>query len=194
MLTLNFSPFPVLENNLIRLRKITTDDAPQFFFLRSDQRIMKYIDREPFKSVEETCAFIKDKILDSLDKNEGILWVIELKENPGILIGTTGFWRIEKEHYRAEIGYMLHPDYWQKGIMKEAVQLSVHWAFSKTDLHSIEANINPDNNGSAALLKSTGFVQEAYFKENYFFNGKFKDTIIYSLVKTNDSIYLKENI
>ena len=183
MLSVNFSPFPVLENNRIRLRSITPDDAPQFFFLRSHKKTMEFIDRQPFKSVEETNIFIREKILDSLDKNEGILWAIELKNLPGTLIGTTGFWRIEKEHYRAEIGYMLHPDYWQQGIMKEAVLLSLDWAFSHTELHSIEANINPHNHPSAALLKSTGFVQEAYFKENYYFNGSFKDSIVYSLVK-----------
>ena len=67
--------------------------------------------------------------------------------------------------------------------MKEAVKISIDWAFTKTGLHSIEANINPGNHPSAALLKSVGFVQEAYFKENYYFNGAFKDSIIYSLVK-----------
>jgi len=51
------------------------------------------------------------------------------------------------------------------------------------NLHSIEANINPGNQASAMLLESTGFVKEAYFKEDYFFNGSFHDTIIYSRLK-----------
>jgi ribosomal-protein-alanine N-acetyltransferase len=183
MLSISFSPFPELETRRLKLRCITPEDASQLFVLRSDKKIMEYLDREPFKSIEETSAFIKTKVLDSIENNEGILWVIELKEKPGKLIGTTGFWRIDKEHYRAEIGYMLHSDYWQKGIMKEAAMITLDWAFSKTEIHSIEANINPGNEPSAALLKSLGFVQEAYFKENYYFNGKFKDSIIYSLVK-----------
>jgi [ribosomal protein S5]-alanine N-acetyltransferase len=162
---------------------MTISDAEAFFFLRSSRQIMEYLDREPFKSIEETELFIKEKILEPLEKNEGILWVIELKANPGQLIGTTGFWRMDKQHYRTEIGYMLHSDYWQKGIMKEAVKASIDWAFTRTDIHSIEANINPDNLPSAALLKSVGFVQEAYFRENYYFNGVFKDSIIFSLVK-----------
>ena len=67
--------------------------------------------------------------------------------------------------------------------MKEAVKESLDWIFSRTNIHSIEANIHPDNDSSAALLKSMGFVQEAYLRENYYFNGVFKDSIIYSLVK-----------
>jgi ribosomal-protein-alanine N-acetyltransferase len=183
MLDINFSPFPVLETDRLLLRCITPDDAAQLFVLRSDQKIMQYLDREPFKSIEEATEFIQQKVLNSLESNDGILWVIELKSEPGKLIGTTGFWRLDKAHYRAEIGYMLHSDYWQKGIMKEAVNISIDWAFTKTAIHSIEANINPGNAPSAALLKSVGFEQEAYFKENYYFNGLFKDSIIFSLVK-----------
>jgi ribosomal-protein-alanine N-acetyltransferase len=49
-------------------------------------------------------------------------------------------------------------------------------------LHSVEANVNPGNIASASLLKKHGFVKEAYFKENYFFNGNFHDSEIYSLL------------
>ncbi|MEO6668780.1 MAG: GNAT family N-acetyltransferase [Ferruginibacter sp.] len=183
MLEINFSPFPVLQSERLLLRCIRPEDAGQLFVLRSDQKIMQFLDREPFKSIEETTEFIQQKVLNSLESNDGILWVIELQSDPGKLIGTTGFWRLDKAHYRAEIGYMLHSDHWQKGIMKEAVSMSIDWAFAKTEIHSIEANINPGNEASAALLKSVGFEQEAYFKENYYFNGVFKDSIIFSLVK-----------
>jgi len=188
MLSVNFSPFPVLETARLKLRCITLEDAPELFVLRSDARTMQYLDREPFKSIEETAAFIKEKVLASLERNEGILWAIELKEQPGKLIGTTGFWRIDKDHYRAEIGYMLHPDYWRKGIMKEAIKITLDWAFAKTEIHSIEGNINPENEPSGAVLKSLGFVQEAWFKENYYFNGVFKDSLIFSLVKPLSSV------
>lgn len=183
MLSISFSPFPVIETERLLLRCITTEDAPQLFLLRSDPGIMKYLDREPHRFVEETVSFIKEKILDSLHKNEGILWVITLKNDPEIIIGTTGFWRIDFEHYRTEIGYMLHSAYWRKGYMKEAVLASIKWIFKNTDVHSIEANINPGNEPSESLLKSTGFIKEAYFRENYYFNGVFKDSIIYSLIK-----------
>jgi ribosomal-protein-alanine N-acetyltransferase len=103
-----------------------------------------------------------------------------LKENPSQLIGTIGLWRIIKQHYRAEIGYMLHPDYWKKGLMKEAIIRVNDFGFNDIKLHSIEAHINPGNEGSAAILESTGYIREAYFKEDFFFDGTFRDTAIYS--------------
>ncbi len=181
MLSLNFSPFPVLKTERLLLRSIVPGDAPELFFLRTDVQVLRFLDRDPMGSLDETNTFI-EKILDSQHKNESILWVICLKEDPGTMIGTVGYWRVTKEHYRAEIGYLLHPRFWNKGIMKEAVKAAVQYAFTQTEIHSIEANINPANAPSASLLKSCGFEQEAYFKENYYYNGSFGDSMIFSLI------------
>jgi ribosomal-protein-alanine N-acetyltransferase len=118
-----------------------------------------------------------------INNNEIILWGIT-KPPSTDLIGTICFWRIEKENFRAEIGYVLHPDYHAQGIMKEALTAVIQFGFNEMHLHSITANVNPENAASLALLKSCGFVQEAYFRENYFFNGRFLDTVICSLLNT----------
>jgi [ribosomal protein S5]-alanine N-acetyltransferase len=47
-------------------------------------------------------------------------------------------------------------------------------------LHSIEAIIDPKNIGSEKVLLKNGFVKEAHFIENEFYNGQFLDTVIYS--------------
>ena len=54
--------------------------------------------------------------------------------------------------------------------------------FDQVGLHSIEANVSPENIASRRLLEKFGFKQEAYFKENYYFNGEFLDSVIYSLL------------
>src|SRR6185295_19509224 len=102
---------------------------------------------------------------------------------PSKIIGYIGYWRMKKEHYRAEIGYALHPAYWKKGIMKEAILAVLDYGFNTMQLHSVEANINADNNASAGILEATGFIKEAHFKEDFFFDGIFRDTIIYSKLK-----------
>ena len=126
-------------------------------------------------------------ILRNLDNNSGITWAITLKEKPDKLIGTIGLWRLIKEHYRAEIGYMLLPEFWRKGITKEAILRVLEYGFKELKLHSVEGKITPLNIASAKILESTGFVREAYFKEDFFFGGKFEDTAIYSLLSRNFS-------
>ena len=181
MLELNNSPFPVIKTERLLLRSLEISDAPEILFLRSDETVMQYIDRERIKSPEDAEQFIQ-KLKDGVETNENILWVICLKDEPNTLIGNIGYWRFQLPHYRAEVGYMLHPDHWNKGIMKEALEAVIVYGFDTIKLHSIEARITPENIASGKLLEKTGFTREAYFKEDYFYNGRFIDTAVYSLL------------
>ncbi len=155
------------------------DDVEEIYFLRSDKTVLQFLDKEPAATFQEAGDFIK-RITKDLDDNNGIMWGIALQEDPGKLIGSICYWRIQKEHYRAEIGYALQPAWWRKGIMKEAILEVLSYGFSTLQLHSIEARINPANIASAGILESTGFVCEANFKEDFYFRGKFGDTAVYS--------------
>jgi len=178
---INFTPFPQLSTDRMILRKIKEDDAEQIFKMRSDEKVMKYIGKKPMVSIEEANSLIA-LFNDSIDKNTGIMWAMTLKENPGVLIGAIGLWRLMKEHFRAEIGYMLLPEYWRKGYTKEGVFKMIDFGFNELGLHSIEGRITPLNVASAGILESTGFEKEAHFKEDFFFNGQFEDTAIYSIL------------
>lgn len=180
MLVVNFDPFPVVETDRLVLRQVTEADVNEIYFLRSDAGLMKYIDRPSLKSEEDAIALIR-KIAKLLQDNEGINWGICLKEN-NRLLGTIALFNFVKEHYRCELGYMLHPGFQGKGIAQEALTAVLKYAFNLINLHSIEANVNPGNMASIKLLERNGFVKEAYFRENFYFEGKFLDSAIYSLL------------
>ena len=175
MLEVNFNPFPLLSTERLNLRQVTKNDINEIFQLRSDTNVMQYIDRPMAKTTEDAFRFI-ERIENGIVQNEGITWAITLKANDA-LIGTIGFHKIEKENYRAEIGYMLMSNFHKKGIMQEAIISALDYGFNVMKLHSVEALINPANEASAKLLERNGFIREAYFKENYYYNGKFLDTI-----------------
>lgn len=181
MLTLNFSPFPQLQTERLLLKQMSAGDASALFELRSNPEVMRYIDRPLAKTVDDALALIQ-VITDLLEKHDAITWGIFLKEEDSNLKGTIGFWRVVKEHYRAEIGYLLHPSLQRKGIMQEAIAPILKYGFETMKLHSVEAIVKPENIASKKLLLRNGFVQEGYFRENHFYNGKFWDSLIYSLL------------
>ncbi len=181
MLEVNFTPFPVLNTERLTLRPVSLDDAKELFFLRSDESVMKYIDRPRAKTAEDIFLFV-EKVNNNLANNDGILWGITIKDDP-TLIGSIGFHYLMKENYRAEIGYVMHPSQHGKGIMQEAARAVLDHGFNIMGLHSVEAHINPENAASAKMLERIGFVREAYFKENYFWDGRFLDSVVYSLIK-----------
>jgi ribosomal-protein-alanine N-acetyltransferase len=180
MLEIELNPFTELQTERLLLRQVREDDAPEILFLRSDDRVMQFLDKEKCNSLDEASEFIQMVRKATLD-NEGITWVMCLKGEEKI-IGNIALWRFDKPNHRAEIGYGMHPDFWNKGIMSEAMKAVLDYGFKTLKLHSVEANINPANHASRKLLEKHGFVQEAYFKEDYYFRGKFLDSVILSLI------------
>lgn len=59
MLTLNFTPFPLIATNRLVLRQLDKSDVNEIFFLRSDPGVMKFLDRAPANSTEEAFIFNK---------------------------------------------------------------------------------------------------------------------------------------
>ena len=178
MLTINFSPFPILETERLTLRRVLPSDVKEMFELRSNPETMKYIPRPLLTNHEEALAHIQ-MMEDKIETNEGINWAITIKGDDKML-GVIGHYRIKPEHYRAEVGYMILPEYHGKGITTEAVQCVVTYGFNTMQLHSIEGVIDPENEASQRVLQKCGFVKEAHFKENEFYDGKFIDAVVYS--------------
>ncbi|NRT15876.1 ribosomal-protein-alanine N-acetyltransferase [Flavobacterium sp. 28A] len=180
MLALNFSPFPNLETERLSLRRVVNDDVNEIFYLRSNREVMKYIPRPLAITPEDALAHIAT-IDATIDRNEGINWAITLK-NSDKLIGIIGHYRIQPQNYRSEVGYILHPDYHGKGFIPEALKKVIAFGFNEMKLHTIEAVIDPNNTASEKVLLKSGFSKEAHFIENQFYEGRFLDTVIYSLL------------
>lgn len=183
MLELNLHPFTPIETERLLLRQLTPGDIDDIFTLRSNKEVMTFIQRPIAQSIEDAEALLQ-RVATGFVNNEGITWAVTMKgENR--LIGTMAFWRIIKEHHRAEIGYMLHPDYHGKRVMQEAITAALNHGFNVMKLHSVEAHVKPDNVPSIKLLERNGFVKEAHFREDHYYNGVFYDTAVYSLLTPN---------
>lgn len=179
-LQLSFDPFPTLESEKIYLRRPELDDIPMILRLRSDPRVMQYIPRPYCQNADDARKHL-EMFWEGIQKNTSINWILHCKHTSQA-IGIIGFVRIHPEHYRAEIGYMLDPDFFQRGYTSAATQLVVEYGFRVMNLHSIEAIIDPDNIGSEKVLLKNGFQKEAHLHQNEYWQGTFLDTIIYSKI------------
>lgn len=176
-----FKTFPELKSERLLYRKILLKDSKDLYLIRSNDDVMRFMDSYTIGSISETEKLIRS-VWEAYKNGSGISWgIIEKCSNS--FIGYFGFWRIIPEHCRAEIGFALHPKYWGNGYMTETLNTLIKYGFNKIKLHSIEANVNPENKNSIKLLEKTGFKKEAYFRENLLFNNRFIDSIIYSLLE-----------
>lgn len=170
---------PELQTKRLLLRNVQIDDTKALYELRSDPEQMRFIPRPLARSVEDAQTLIEAMIKGAA---EGTLlnWVVTAKEQPELFLGVMGFYRIYPEHFRAEIGYMIHPTVQGKGYTTEAIQAIMDYGWHTMFLHTIEAVIDPDNHASRRVLEKCGFVKEAHFRENIFFEGRFMDSVHYT--------------
>ncbi len=179
MLEVNFLPFPELKTERLLLRQVTANDADAILSLRSNDEVMKFIPRPYLKNREDALELIA-MFDDKIENGIGINWGMTFLNEPDKIIGIIGHYRMKPEHYRAEVGYMLFPEYNGKGIVSEALQKVVEYGFKKMKLHSIEAILDPKNIGSEKVLIKNGFVKEGHLIENEYYEGRFLDSMIYS--------------
>ena len=176
-----FDEFPVLESDRLLFRELCLNDAKDLYFIESNDDVVKYMDKYKMGSIEASKKYI-DFCCEEFKNRNAIEWgIIEKSSNK--YIGNFGFWKIIEKHCRGEIGYSLSPNYWGNGYMSETLKTIMTFGFNKLKLHSIEANVNPDNKKSIKLLEQNGFKKEAYFRENFLFKNKFLETVTYSLLE-----------
>lgn len=176
-----FEVFPVLETERFYLRKIELSDANSLFDYFSKNEVTKFYDLETFSSVQEAIELIHS-ISYRYKMKKQIRWGIQPKDQTGI-IGTCGFHALEREHFKAEIGYELHPDCWNKGIMTEVIQKIIEYGFTSLELNRVEAFYEPLNHGSRKVLEKNGFKTEGILKKRFFEKGKFVDAAISAIIR-----------
>jgi len=75
----------------------------------------------------------------------------------------------------AYLGYYIGEEHARQGYMTEALQLMLVHAFTKLKLHRLEANIQPGNTASIALVKRAGFVCEGFSRRYLKIGGRWRD-------------------
>ena len=66
--------------------------------------------------------------------------------------------------------------------MTEALTPIIAYGFSEMQLHRIEAFVGPNNSPSLNLMRKFGFTQEGQLRQHYLKDGKFEDSVVFSLL------------
>ncbi|MDN7228402.1 GNAT family N-acetyltransferase [Planococcus sp. N064] len=175
--------FPALETERLGLVHIGQQYADSFYHIMSREDVTRYYGMDPLINVQEAAAVI-ESFQTLFESKRGIRWGITLKEN-GEFIGTIGLNNLNVRAKKSEIGYELHPDYWRKGLMQEAVQAVLLYAFDHLDLVRMGAVTFPDNGASSRLLKKLGFMEEGKLRSYLYQGGQSHDALLFSLLKSD---------
>lgn len=173
--------FPTLDTKRLVLRPLGDADVPALFAIFSDPEAMRYWSRTAMRDVAEAAEML-DEIRRCAEGGALYQWGIARREDD-LVIGTCTLYRIEREHRRAEIGYILRRDHWGRGLAHEALTALVEYAFGAFELHRIEADIDPRNAASIRSVERLGFKVEGHLRERYRVGGEIQDSLIYGLLE-----------
>jgi len=155
MLNRTFTPFPILATERLTLRQLVINDEREIFTLRSDSEINKYLDRQLSNTIDDARNFIK-KVNENINKNDSLYWAITLSDK-NVLIGTICLFSFSDETDKCEIGYELLTNFQGQGIMTEALEKVIDFAFNTIKVQKIEAFFHIDNQSSIKLLEKFSF-------------------------------------
>tara|TARA_B110000967_G_scaffold209954_1_gene268911 strand:+ start:9955 stop:10476 length:522 start_codon:yes stop_codon:yes gene_type:complete len=98
-------------------------------------------------------------------------------------VGMIDLFDYNPQHKRAGVGILIHPDFQKKGFASEALSLLINYSFSQLQLHQLYANITSDNMQSISLFKKHNFFKVGLKKDWILSKGKFKDEVLFQLIK-----------
>lgn len=141
----------------LTLRQLSIDDKQNIFALRSDKEISKYLDRQASKTIEDAIDFI-NKINDNIKKNNSIYWAITLTKTR-TFVGTICLFNFSNKKSSCEIGYELMTNFQGQGIMKEAAEKVIDYAFQTLQFQKIITITPNGNQSSTKLLRKYNFIK-----------------------------------
>ncbi len=172
---------PTLETERLVLRKMTLDDAGAVFAYASDPEVTRYVSWETHRSLEDSRAFL-ELVARKYEGGGEPDWGIVYKGD-GRFVGTCGFVNWSPEHARAEMGYVLHRDYWGRGLMVEAVRAMIRFGFGRMDLNRIEARCIAENAVSTRVMEKAGMTYEGTLRQREFLKGAYRDMKLYAILR-----------
>jgi ribosomal-protein-alanine N-acetyltransferase len=116
-----------------------------------------------------------DELLRRTDDDSFVALVIRLRED-GRIAGVFQISQIFRKAFQsAYLGYSGVAGLEGKGYMTEGMGLVLDFAFGELGLHRLEANIQPGNAASIALVRRCGFVKEGFSEKYLKIGGDWRD-------------------
>jgi len=167
------SEFPALLTDRLRLREPVFDDCGDVHDLLSIPEVTRFSNWSDAPKKGQTERVMK-WMCGAFAKGKGCAWIIEDRAS-GRFLGSIRFNSIDKYSKWAEIGYELHPSFWGKGLMSDAVKAVARCGFDDFSLNRIEAWTLPGNPASDRVLEKAGFRYEGTLRQKAWFKNAFHD-------------------
>lgn len=170
-----------MDGERVKIRKLKDSDARDIYKNAKDKEISKWTLNLPYPYPKDGAIKFIKKSHYNLKKKKAYTFGVVLKETDEV-IGIVTLLKLDWENKNAELGYWIGKKYWNKGLMTEAVKLTLGFGFEKLKLHRICANLFEDNIGSKKVLEKSGLSLEGRLREERYKHGRWCNELKYGIL------------
>lgn len=146
-----------LETKHLRFAPATLADLDEFVALYNDPEVVRYLGHGRVRSVEETRKGLENAVTWWRERGFGT-WTVREKDT-GKFVGRCGIQPLV-DTGEVELGYVLHRNFWGRGLATEAAAAAVRFAFATVGLGRLAAIAYPENAASRRVIEKAGLKFE----------------------------------
>jgi [ribosomal protein S5]-alanine N-acetyltransferase len=174
-----------IETSRLLIRDHIKEDLLPLHNLLSNEEAMYYIPDLKTENIEESMENLAVAMNEAkLRSREKYFFAIINKES-NEYVGDIGFTIIIDSPYGkvVNLGYFSMPKFWGKGIITEAAEAVIDFAFNNAGVLKIETGCIKVNKGSEKVMQNIGMTKEADMKLHVFLHNKLFDRVEYRMLK-----------
>jgi len=172
-----FEPIESISAERLTLRPVAERDLPDLLEINGDPEVTRFLPYATWQSLDDGAAWLRR--METLGSTGTGQQLVVARTEDGKVIGTVLLFKFDEGSARVELGYVLGREYWKQGLMREALEAVCAHAFSAMGIRRMEAEVNPMNHGSNALLQRVGFTLEGTMRQRWVAKGVAYDTNFY---------------
>jgi ribosomal-protein-alanine N-acetyltransferase len=150
-----------------------------------DPRLYDYFEFDPFKTIEETSAYIRkleNRMSGDLENKSMMYWFVRRKHD-NHLIGTAGLVSLEYGRQSIEWGYAVDPKLWGEGYVLKIQETLKHYVFEVLELNRLHGKTMIINERTISSVLASGMKYEGTQRESLCKEGIYYDAWQYSMLK-----------
>lgn len=175
------APLLHVESSRLRIRPVTPADLGDLMAVNGDPEVVRHLPYAVWAGPEDAQAWLTR--MQAMEAADQARQLVLAERDSGTVIGTLLLFRFDVPSQRAEVGYALGRRHWGHGLMREALATLCAHLFDTGAVRRFEAEVNPRNEASRALLLSLGFVHEGCRRQRWLAKGAVYDVDCYGLLR-----------
>ena len=175
---------PRLRTERLILRPLTVADAKRVQLLAGAREIASTTLSIPYPYEDGVAEKWIASHQENFEQNKGLDLAITLPAT-GAVIGAIGFGSINTDHQRAELGYWIGQEWWNKGYCTEAARQIIRFGFEQLRLNRIVAHHFARNPASGRVMQKIGMTHEGTLRQHVKKWDKFEDLLCYGILSSD---------